>query len=136
MTFHPGDIDEGPTGALANEPHTTPPSTPAPPSSRRPSERVYRAAFAVVFVLLGGVAGFGITTVVAPAPGECTVMAHTADKQLVAYENLATSTRLAVSRGRSEYDQHEADIATAYEELGDLGPVYREAKAACLGGAS
>jgi hypothetical protein len=132
MTFHPGDIDEGPTGALANEPHTTPPTVPAP-SPRRPSERVYRAAFAVVFVLLGGVAGFGITTIVAPAPRECTVMANTADRAFVAYENLATSTRLAVSRGRSEYDQHEADIAAAYEELGDLGPVYREAKAECLG---
>lgn len=69
----------------------------------------------------------------APAPHECTVMANTAEKAFVAYENLATSTQLAVSRGRSEYDQHEADIASAREELDALAPTYNDAEVACLG---
>jgi hypothetical protein len=217
MTFHPGDIDEGPTGALANEPHTTP-RRPRPGTHgtihlpefdhlhgragrsvmgsddpdytrveldepiRRPGSRVlpaethvrvpwanfiadedaptelpaaltleidersrWTAAWAKAFdvmpptvILIGSLlclaVGAASGALIAPAPRECTVMAHTADKQLIAYENLAISTRLAVSRGMSEYDQHEADINAAYEELDDLRPVYREAKAACLGG--
>lgn len=92
-----------------------------------------RVAGLALGLIVGGLVGTASGAMIAGTPNECTVMAHTADKQLVAYENLATSTRLAVSRGRSEYDQHEAEIAAAYEQLDELGPVYREAKVACLG---
>lgn len=95
-----------------------------------------RVAFLAVGLVVGvasGAAAAGTPDV--KAPHQCTVMATVAEKAFVAYENLATSTHLAATRGRSEFDKHEADKASLRGELDDLGPDYHEAKAACLGGA-
>lgn len=93
-----------------------------------------QAALATASLLVSGaIAGVMIQAVPdVKAPHQCTVMANTAEKAFVAYENLAYSTHLAATRGRSEFDQHEADKAALRGELDDLGPDYHEAKAGCL----
>jgi hypothetical protein len=70
----------------------------------------------------------------AETPQSCAKAFTAAERAFVAYENLAFSTQLAATRGRSEFAGHEADKASARGELDDLGHVYRDEKAECAGG--
>jgi hypothetical protein len=85
-------------------------------------------------VSIAGACGFALGTTSPATPQSCSVAFTAAERAFVSYENLATSTYLAATRGRSEFAGHEADKASARGELDDLGPVYRDEKAECLGG--
>jgi hypothetical protein len=106
-------------------------------SAVAPLRRVsmFHAAVGVALALVVGVAS-GMAVMGRPtiqAPQDCTVMANIAERAFVSYENLAYSTQLAATRGRSEFAGHEEDKATARGEIDDLGPLYHDAKAECLG---
>jgi hypothetical protein len=105
-----------------------------PKITRKPDKGllIQAGAFVVALVCAGGI---GWLAKPAETPQSCAKAFTAAERAFVAYENLATSTQLAATRGRSEFAGHEADKASARGELDDLGPVYRDAKAECAGGA-
>jgi len=99
---------------------------------RKPSPAllIQTTAFAVALTA-AGLLGWHLKP--AETPQSCTAAFTAAERAFVAYENLTFSTYLAATRGRSEFDGHEADKARLRGELDDLGPVYHEAKAECVG---
>jgi hypothetical protein len=98
---------------------------------RRPSERVYRAAFSV---LLGVALGYGYGAMTVQAPQACAKGFTLADRTFVDYENVATAVVLMSTRGQSEYEGHEADAIQLWDEIDAAKADYRDAKAECVGG--
>lgn len=97
---------------------------------RRPSERVYRAALAVVLVLGGGVVGYGVSEI---GTSQCAVGFNLADGLFKDYENVSYSVVLMSTRGQSEYEGHEADANRLWDDIDAARAEYRNAKASCLG---
>jgi hypothetical protein len=91
----------------------------------------------VSLVAVGIVVGTvtGIATAEQPviqAPHDCQVMATTAERAFVAYQNYATAVELRGVRGATEYDRLDEDAAEQDRLIDELGPAYHEAKAGCL----
>jgi hypothetical protein len=99
---------------------------------RRPSERVYRAAFSV---LLGVALGYGYGAMTVQAPQACAKAFTLADKVFVDYENVTTAVHMMSTRGQSEYEGHEADAIQLWDDIDAAKADYRDAKAECVGGA-
>lgn len=91
----------------------------------------------VALVAVGIVVGTvtGIATADRPviqAPHDCQVMANTAERAFVAYEQYAVAVELRGVRGATEYDRLDEDAAEQDRLIDELGPAYHEAKAGCL----
>lgn len=99
----------------------------------RPSEPVFRAA---VTLLLGITLGYGYHAMTLQAPQDCARAFTLADRTFVDYENVSTAVVLMSTRGQSEYEGHEADAIQLWDDIDAARAEYRDAKAACLGGAS
>lgn len=95
----------------------------------------WEAATVVAAVLLAVGTVTGIATADRPviqAPHDCQVMANTAERAFVAYEQYAVAVELRGVRGATEYDQLDEDAAEQDRLIDELGPAYHEAKAGCL----
>lgn len=99
----------------------------------RPSEPVYRAGLTL---LLGITLGYGYHAMTLQAPQDCAKAFTLADRTFVDYENVSTAVVLMSTRGQSEYEGHEADAIQLWDDIDAARAEYRDAKAACLGGAS
>lgn len=101
---------------------------------RRPSERVYRAAFAVAFTAGGFVVGFGAYTISAPTPPACEDMAEYAMDAFKLWGALTDATR-----ERGDAPDVEARAVGAAEvnhllaALEAIAPKYDAASAGCVG---
>lgn len=102
-------------------------------SIHRPSEPTIRAA---VLLLLGATLGYGYSTMTLQAPPDCARAFTVADRAFVDYENVTTAVVLMSTRGQSEYEGHEADAIQLWDDIDAARGEYRDAKAACLGGAA
>lgn len=98
----------------------------------RPSEPVFRAA---VTLLIGITLGYGYHAMTLQAPQDCARAFTLADRTFVDYENVTTAVHMMSTRGKSEYEGHEADAIQLWDEIDAARAEYRDAKAACLGGA-
>jgi hypothetical protein len=98
----------------------------------RPTEPVYRAA---VTLLIGLLLGYGYHAMTVEAPQDCAKAFTLADGTFVDYENVTTAVVLMSTRGQSEYEGHEADAIQLWDDIDAAKADYRDAKAACLGGA-
>lgn len=98
----------------------------------RPSEPVYRAT---VTLLIGITLGYGYHAMTLQAPPDCAKAFTLADRTFVDYENVTTAVHMMSTRGKSEYEGHEADAIQLWDEIDAARAEYRDAKAACLGGA-
>lgn len=98
----------------------------------RPTEPVFRAA---VTLLIGITLGYGYHAMTLQAPQDCARAFTLADRTFVDYENVSTAVVLMSTRGQSEYEAHEADAIQLWEDIDAARAEYRDAKAACLGGA-
>lgn len=99
----------------------------------RPTEPVFRAA---VTLLIGITLGYGYHAMTLQAPQDCAKAFTLADRTFVDYENVSTAVVLMSTRGQSEYEGHEADAIQLWDDIDAARAEYRDAKAACLGGAS
>jgi hypothetical protein len=99
----------------------------------RPNERVYRAGLSA---LLGVLIGYGYGAMTLDAPEDCAKAFTLADGVFVDYENVTTAVVLMSTRGQSEYEGHEADAIQLWDDIDAAKADYRDAKAACVGGAS
>lgn len=98
----------------------------------RPSERTYRAALALA---IGLAIGYGYSTATVQAPSDCAVAFNLADRTFVDYDNVTTAVHMMSTRGQSEYEGHEAKAIQLWDDIDAARAEYRDAKAACLGGA-
>lgn len=98
----------------------------------RPSEPTIRAA---VTLLLGLTLGYGYHAMTLQAPQDCAKAFTLADRTFVDYENVTTAVHMMSTRGQSEYEGHEADAIQLWDDIDAARAEYRDAKAACLGGA-
>lgn len=100
------------------------------------SERMYRAAFAVVFVAGGAVVGYGVHAIVAPTPPACHDMA---DYAIEAFQLWADTTGAVRERGDANdpeaYAVLDAEVNHLTASLTALAPKYDVAEIECLGGA-
>lgn len=100
----------------------------------RPNERLYRAAFALWFVLLGGVVGYGISEAVTPAPSECQVMATTAEEMFDLQADLAGAVdERGDALDKDTYRIHDAEVNHLLASLAVVEVEYIDAEHACLG---
>lgn len=101
---------------------------------RGPSERVYRAVFAVVFVLLGAVVGHGVTVMMMPTPPACEDMAEHA---LDAFRLWSKATGAVRERGDATdpdaYAVLDGKVNHLMASLEAIAPKYDRAAADCVG---
>lgn len=99
----------------------------------RPTEPVFRAA---VTLLLGITLGYGYHAMTLQAPPDCAVAFNLADGISEDQESYTSAVIMMKSRGQSEYEGHEARSIQLWDDIDAARAEYRDAKAACLGGAS
>lgn len=93
-------------------------------------------SLALILVVLSGLAGYGIHAMTIEAPQDCAKALTLADGIVEDQENYTDAVIMMKSRGQSEYEGHEADAIQLWDDIDAAKADYRDAKAACLGGAS